>query len=239
MLKRFFLVFGLLAIFACEKSVESNLTLTGSINGIKEGTLYLQKLQDTTLVTLDSLVFTGNDDFTLQAFIEEPELLYLHLNKKDANNYNDRLSFFAEPGAMQLHTTLRRFTKDARISGSVNQKKLEEFYAIISKFNTQDLKLAVSNFNAQKEEDLKTIEGNDEKIANYTKSRLRYILNYAFTNNDLESTPYFVITEASDANLSYLDTIYKTLTPRIADSTKYGKKLAKLITERKAEAQSN
>lgn len=237
MLRRFFLVLGLLAIFACEKSAESNLTLTGSINGIKEGTLYLQKLQDTSLVTLDSIVFEGNDNFTLKTFIEEPELLYLHLNKKDANDYNDRLSIFAEPGAMQLHTTLRRFTKDARISGSKNQKKMEEFYAIISKFNTQDLKLAVANYNAQQEENTETVAEINEKISNYTKSRLRYILNYAFTNKDLESTPYFVLTEASDANITYLDTIYKTLTPRIADSTKYGKKLADLIAKRKAEQQ--
>ena len=43
---------GLVLVTSCSK--EGDFKLTGKINGLKKGTIYLQMIEDTALVTLDS-----------------------------------------------------------------------------------------------------------------------------------------------------------------------------------------
>ncbi|WP_298519963.1 DUF4369 domain-containing protein [uncultured Kordia sp.] len=228
------LVLVILGCIACGNDKKGNLTISGNIDGLKEGTLFLQKIQDTTLVTIDSLVVNGDAHFTFNTTIEEPEVLYFYLSKKDFNDLNDRVEFFAEPGEMTFNTTLRRFVKDAKVTGSNNQKDLVTFKEYMTKYNTRELMLLRDGMDAQKEEDTKTVIEINDKIARYAKSRMQYILNYAITNGDKEISPYVVTTETYDANSRFLDTIYKRLTPKIAAS-KYGKKLKDLVEKRKVE----
>ncbi|WP_298426976.1 DUF4369 domain-containing protein [uncultured Kordia sp.] len=232
MFRKFIVVLAVLGFIACGKETKGNLTISGKIDGLKEGTLFLQKVKDTTLITIDSLIVSGDPNFSFTTTIDEPEVLYLYLDKKDFNDLNDRLDFFAEPGEMTIHTTLRRFQNDVKITGSKNHDDLEKFKDFMTKFNTKELSLFKDGLEAQKQADTKKVEEINTQIDNYSKSRIRYILNYAFTNNDKEITPYIITTETYDANVRFLDTIYKQLTPKIADS-KYGKELKELIKKRK------
>lgn len=233
-MRKFIVILAILGFIACEEETKGNLTITGNIDGLKEGTLFLQKVQDTSLITLDSLVVNGDAHFTFSTTIEEPQLLYLYLSKKDFNELNDRIDFFAEPGKMTINTTLRRFVNDVKVTGSKNHKDLIAFKEFMTKFNTKELMLLRDGMEAQKEADTERVIEINDKINNYGKSRMRYILNYAFTNNDKEITPYITTTETYDANIRFLDTIYGQLTPKIAES-KYGKELKKLIEKRKLE----
>jgi len=233
-MRKFIGILIVLGFIACGKETKGNLTITGNVDGLKEGTLFLQKVQDTSLITLDSMVVNGDAHFTFHTTIEEPQILYLYLSKKDYNELNDRIDFFAEPGEMTIHTTLRRFVNDVQITGSQNNQDLKSFKEFMTKYNTKELMLLRDGMNAQKEADTKKVNEINDQIAHYSKSRMRYILNYAFTNNDKEITPYIVTTETYDANIRFLDTIYGQLTPRIAES-KYGKELKELIEKRKSE----
>ncbi len=233
-MKKFIVILAVLGFIACGKETKGNLTITGNVDGLKEGTLFLQKIQDTSLITLDSLVVNGDAHFTFSTTIEEPEVLYLYLSKKDYNELNDRIDFFAEPGEMTINTTLRRFVNDVQITGSKNHEDLKAFKEFMTKFNTKELMLLRDGMDAQKEADTKKVTEINDQISHYGKSRMRYILNYAFTNHDKEITPYIVTTETYDANIRFLDTIYGQLTPRIMES-KYGKELKKLIEKRKSE----
>ncbi|PTX59040.1 uncharacterized protein DUF4369 [Kordia periserrulae] len=234
MFRKCLILLAILGFIACGKEIKGNLTITGNIDGLKEGTLYLQKVQDTTLVNLDSLVVNGDAHFTFHTTIEEPEVLYMYLDKKDFNDLNDRVEFFAESGEMTFNTTLRRFVNDAKVTGSKNHNDLVTFKEFMTKFNTKELMLLRDGMDAKKEEDVKKVQEINTQISNYAKSRMRYILNYAITNGDKEIAPYVVTTEASDANEKFLDTVYKRLSPKIADS-KYGKKLKELLEARKVE----
>lgn len=55
-MNRFFLLFLLgLSIIACNSTTENTMVVSGNVKGLKKGTLYLQKVNDTVLVTVDSL----------------------------------------------------------------------------------------------------------------------------------------------------------------------------------------
>ena len=56
--------------------------LTGTVDGLRKGTLYLQKIQDSTLVNIDSVVVNGNPEFQFKTEIESPEIYYLYLKKR-------------------------------------------------------------------------------------------------------------------------------------------------------------
>lgn len=228
------LLFLLLLIVSACSQEENNLILQGRVQGLKKGTLYLQKIEDTTLITLDSVVVNGNESFTLETNIDGAEALYLYLNKVDNNEYDDRVMFFAEPGEMVLNTTLQNFETDAVVEGSENQKKLMEYRQMMQRFNGQNLELIKKNLEAQQKQDQTMIDSTGQAYDNLLRRRYLFTVNYAINNKDYEIAPYLAISEVYDANLKYLDTIYSSLTPKVKES-RYGKSLEEYIKTRRAE----
>ncbi len=125
-------------VVSCTGETENTMTVNGNIKGLKKGTLYLQHVKDTTLVTVDSLEIEGNGNFTFKTELESPEIYYLYLNKKDNNDVNDRLTFFAEPGLINITTNWNSFDTKAKITGSKSHEKLEEYLKVMSKSNIRD-----------------------------------------------------------------------------------------------------
>src|SRR5690606_18397678 len=105
------------------------------------GTLYLQQFQDSSLVVLDSLEIQGDGKFIFSEEVENPDIFYLYLKKKDNNDINDRITFFGEPGTITINTSWNTFDTNAEITGSKSQEKLEEYYEMASKFNIRELSL--------------------------------------------------------------------------------------------------
>jgi len=233
MKKTALLVLATLLLAACS-SEENNLKITGKVQGLKKGTLYLQKVEDTSLVSIDSVVVKGNETFSFEASIESPQILYLYLNKKDNNIYDDRVMFFAEPGEMIINTTLKKFENDAIVEGSENQKKLMEYQSMMNRFNTRNLELIHQSITAQQEENAQSLDSANAEYDKLLRRRYLFTVNFALNNKDLEIAPYLAISEVYDANIKYLDTIYKSLTPEVKSSL-YGKSLEEFLEERKAQ----
>jgi hypothetical protein len=229
-------VLSLLVLAACS-SEEKNLKIDGRVQGLKKGTLYLQKIEDTSLITLDSVIVDGEEAFSFDTFIDGPQVLYLYLNKKDNNEYDDRFLFFAEPGEMAVNTTLRNFETDAVVEGSENQKKLVEYRKMMQNFNNRNLELIQKNLMAQKNKDQTLIDSTAQAYDNLLKRRYLYTVNYAINNKNMEVAPYLAMSEIFDANIKYLDTIYSSLSPQVKES-RYGKSLKDYLQERRKEVDS-
>ena len=226
------LLLSILATLVISCSRTGDFKLTGTVKGLKKGTIYLQKIQDTNLINLDSLVVDGDPDFEFYTDLKEPEVMYLHLDKVDASGYDDRIRFFAEPGEMNIITSLKNFESFAAITGSQNQNKMNEFLKMSAKFNDKNLDLLKASFDAQKSGDQEEIQKYDDSLQKLLKSKYRYTGNFAATNKDLAIAPYLVITQIPDATIPYLDTLYKRF-PKKIKSSKYGRELQKLIKSRK------
>ena len=81
-------LFCLLTLIGCESTSKpsgNTMLLSGTIEGLRKGTLYLQKIQDSIMVNVDSLVVDGSPDFKFKTEIESPEIYYLYLNKEDGD----------------------------------------------------------------------------------------------------------------------------------------------------------
>lgn len=235
MKKASLLLFLLVLIVSCGTK-EYDLTVTGSIKGLKKGTLYLQKLQDTTLVVMDSIILSGESPYLLQSDLEEPEMLYLTLDKNAAEV--SRIGFFANKGTTEINTTVKRFVFDAKIIGSEQQKKWAEFQGVISKFNDQNLDGIKAKFEAQRSGDSTAIAMANEATEKLLKRKYLYAINFAINNKSSEVAPYVALSEIYDANVQYLDTIYKAL-PEDISKSKYGKQLDTFIKDIKVAEAKN
>ena len=232
-MKKIFTLLLLVSIFSCGDDADK-LTVKGTVKGLKKGTIYLKKVQDTLLVTMDSIIINGSSEFKLQSTITEPEMFYLYLNKNTKED--DRISFFADKGLTEINTTLKNFSYDAKIKGSKQHATLEEYLAMIAKFNNKNLDLTKELFEASKVNDTVKLKQTELALNSFTKRKYLYTANFAVSNSDSEVAPYLALSEIYDANIKYLDTINTVLTPKVKAS-KYGKQLNQYIIDIKKSEQ--
>lgn len=207
--------------------------VSGRVDGLRKGTLFLQKVLDSTLIDIDSIVINGNPEFNFKTKIESPEIYYLYLNKDDGDTLNDRVMFFAEKGEITINTSLKTFESSAKVSGSENQELLQEYRKIARQFNAKNLDYIKAYINnAKSANDSRSSDSIQKEMDNLLKRRYLYALNFAITHGDNVIAPYIALTEVSDANIKYLDTVASKLTEEVK-SSKYGKLLIDLIANRK------
>ena len=229
-MKKIILAFVSLVLLASCNKTESkaNLHITGNIKGLKKGTLYIQRIVDTALVAIDTIVIDGSSAFTSDIDLKSPEMLYLFLDRGTSNSLDNNILFFAEPGTINIDTNLESYISDAKITGSKNHDLYEEYKKINSRFIEEKLTLIEKKFNAIKRNNTKSIDSLNAKQDSNIKRKYLFATNFAINNKDQEVAPYIALSEIYDINVKYLDTIQKSMTPKVAQSL-YGKKLTEYV----------
>ena len=229
-MKKEFLIFSLLILtFSCSTN-EKKMIVSGNIDGLKKGTIYLQKQQDSIIVSIDSILLEGNSNFKLETEINEPDIYYLYLDKNDGDSLNDIITFFGNNGDINIQTSLKNFDSSYEISGSKNTELLQEYFSIIRKFNLQNLDLLEIFYKSQIENNQAKIDSVNTQIENLIKRKYLYTLNFATNNSEFEISPYLAVSQIADANQEFLLKLYDTLPEKIKNS-KYGKILQTLTLD--------
>ena len=197
------------------------MVVKGQIEGLRKGTVYLQKIKDSVLINIDSLTIDGIPNFEFKQEI----------------SLNDRILFFGEKGEIVINTLLNTFESSAKVTGSENQVLLQEYRSISRKFDEQNLNYVKGYLNAiQTKLDDAVIDSIQTGIDNLLKRRYLYALNFASNNGDNVIAPYIALTEVYDANIKLLDTVASKLSEEVKAS-KYGKELLNFIAERKKDGE--
>ncbi len=211
-------------LISCGKTKNGSLIVSGNIDGLKKGTLYLQKFKDTLLVSVDSIQLNGDSNFRLVDELESPEIYYITLD----NNKAQKISFFAEKGEITITSKLSKFITSAKISGSKNQELLEEHEAMAQKFSGKQLDLIKEKFDAQKNNDTALLSKLEKQETSLIKRKYYFSTNFAVNNANYEVAPYIALTELYYAHITLLDTINNSLSKKIKE-TKYGLELEEFI----------
>ncbi len=206
----------------CSSPVKKNMMVNGKIDGLRKGMLYLQKMEDTVLVSVDSVEIKGDDHFQMGDNIQSPEFYFLSLAKDDGDSLTDKILFFGEAGEIKINTLLRTFSSSAKVEGSKNQILWEEYESIMRKFNKKNLE----NYEAFiRAEDNKTAEERAAELEkannNLLKRKYLFALNFAMNNADNEVAAYIGAYEVGVAIPTFLDSLYNKLSPTVKAS-KYG-----------------
>jgi len=211
-------------LISCGKTKDGSLIVKGNIDGLKKGTLYLQKFKDTLLVSVDSIKIYGDSNFILADEIENPEIYYVVLDKKA----NQKIMFFGEKGEITINSKLSKFATSAKISGSKNQVLLEEHEAMAQKFSGKQLDLIKEKFEAQKDGDTALVSKIEKEETSLIKRKYYFSTNFAVNNAKFEVAPYIALTELYYANIRLLDTVNNSLSKKVKNS-KYGIELEDFI----------
>jgi hypothetical protein len=226
------LAFAAIIFGSCSEDTTNTMFVSGTVKGLKKGTLFLQHVPDSTLVAIDSLEIAGNGEFSFKTELESPEIFYLYLSKDDNNDINDRITFFGERGNITINTQWNTFDTNAKIEGSASQKKLEEYRKTMTRFNKRSIELMQSITNSESPMDSLQVDSIQKLSDKNIQRGYVYAISYALNNRDSYIAPYIALTEISDANVKYLDSINSVLTPKVA-SSKYGKALNNFLELKK------
>ena len=208
-------------IISCSSN-DNNMIISGNVEGLKKGTLYLQSEKDSIVINLDSVNLRGESKFKLSANIGEPDIYYLYLDKEDGDSLNDIIPFFGNEGEIEINTRLSTFDSGYEISGSVNSDLLLEYNSIMRKYNSQNLDLIEIFYKSQIENNQERLDSVNIELENLVRKKYLYTLNFSITNSDKEISPYITVSQIPDANIDLLRMLYDTLPSNIKDS-KYGK----------------
>ncbi len=211
-------------LISCNNTKSGSMVVKGNIDGLKKGTLYLQKFNDTILVSIDSIELNSESTFKLVDDIETPEIYYLVLDKKS----DQKIMFFGEKGEITITSKLSKFATSAKITGSKNQTLLEEHNAMAQKFSGEKLDLFKEKFDAKKIGDTALVSKIEKQETNLIKRKYYYSTNFAVNNGDYEVAPYIALTDLYYANIKLLDTVNNSLSKNVKAS-KYGLKLNDFI----------
>ena len=206
----------------CSSPKKKNMNITGSIDGLKKGTLYLQKISDSLIKNVDSIEIDGNNDFKLGDNITDSEVYYLYLKKNDGDTLNDRIPFFGEKGDIIITTRLSTFESSAKITGSNNHILWQEYKNMIRKFDDSNLKIINEYINNK---DIMTDKERlilfDEETNKLLKRRYLYSLNFSMRNNFSEVSAFIALYEIPNTSPKYIDSVYNNFTENVKNSV-YG-----------------
>ena len=214
-------------LLACSSEKDGNMLVEGNIKGLKKGTLYLQKMNDTAIVSVDSVNVFGDGNFKLTDNVISPEMYYLTFK---GNTADKRILFFGNKGTITINDNIDTFGFDTEVTGSENQLVFNKFTKINDQFKNQRLQFIKKEFDAVKSKNLDSIEKVKTDFNRMIRRKYLFTTNFALTNSGSEAAPYIALTELYDANIKLLDTINKSLSVEVKKST-YGKRLDQYITE--------
>ena len=197
-----------------------------SIDGFKKGNIYLQKIQDSTLINIDSVFVDEKGAIILNYEISSPEIFYLNL---DVSKNDNRIEFFGEKGDIFIKTSLKKFNSEFDISGSYNDSIYRGYLKIIKQFNFKRLDLIKLSLVKSQKKQLDSVKLIENKIQNLDKRQYLYSLNYSVTNGNSHVAPFIALNEFSQGSKIILDTIKNSLNKDVLNS-KYGKLLEKTIS---------
>ena len=214
-------------VFSCSKIDDENqFSLSLEIEDLKKGVIYLEKISDSSIVVIDSVLFNGNNSIEFQGKIDEPEIMIISLtfeNEPDPKSF----TFFVEKSNISLKTRLKDFGFKVDSKGSKNDSIYRQYLEINKKFNNEKLDLISNSLVFQKSNNQDSISFYDSKLVNVNKRQFLHNANFAMRYSNYEIAPYIAITDLRESS-AILDTIYKSLGNGIKNS-KYALELKTLI----------
>ena len=228
-MKRLLLSLSAIALLASCNSTSENTEVTISINGLKKGTVYLQKITEAGLINLDSVESNGKETLNLGLNLNHPELIYAYLDKADGSTFNDRLAFFAEPGEIHISTSLTNFENDAVIKAGEEHEAFKNIQEMLSRFTKKDFELMqlaqTDRINDDRFVDSIVKQSNSNNIKRYL-----FIANYALSNPNKYVSAYLVTSEGEELNPKWKDSIFNNFSEAIKKST-YGQQLNSQLSQ--------
>lgn len=232
-MKRFFIaLFALVAFVACNNSqneeVQSGFNLNGTINGFDSSYVYLQKVIDGSLKTIDSVLCT-NGNFNFKGEVGFPEMYYLNLGDRKHTT-----SFFIENSEIKMMATYDSL-ENISITGSKSHNEFKQYQDEVLPFDNK-----IKDLYKQYEEARN--DGNESLMAQIDSTwealdadKNSFVKNYIGNHNKSVVSPYILRRIAYSLNVDELDSMVNVLDTTLKSSVYYQSMSDKVVALRNVE----
>jgi hypothetical protein len=204
-----------------------SLDLEVQIKGLSSGRLFILREKNNKYVKIDSHEINLQKKILFKIPLNEPEILFLVVDRKATRSDDNVLYFFAEPKPMQITTNIENFSYAAEITGSENHNLLTSYQKGIKKLSHLELEY----LNEQRVNSGET-HIIDTKILKINRKKTLYATNFAFSNRDKEIAPYIALINKDQWNFKISDSLYNSLSTNARNSI-YGKQFQETIKQKK------
>ena len=204
--------------------------VTVEVKGLKKGNLYLERVQDSVLLAVDSVFLGREESVVLQADLDHPELFYILLDRNQTDDIDNRIPFFGQAGEISIQTTLDDYVTKAQVSGSPTQEIYNSYLGVIRQFNNEELDLIAAYLKAQISENVDSLALVEQQTSSLSKRKILFTVNFAINNANSVVAPYLALSELSTVSKSLLDTIADSMSEDVANS-RYGTLFTDYISE--------
>jgi thiol-disulfide isomerase/thioredoxin len=186
--------------------------IDGMVNGMKEGTVYLKKVQDKDLVAIDSATLKDGH-FSFKGKVAEPEFHFLMFG----DNPN-RLKFVLENAPMVIKSDIDSLDKPA-ISGSSTQRLMDAFNASLVTYTDKMDEAAAAYEAAELKKDAKGMAAADALYEQTGKEYTAAVAAWVREHKSSILSPYIANRMLSaELPLSDLEAIANGLDASVANS---------------------
>ncbi|MDG1823363.1 MAG: DUF4369 domain-containing protein [Flavobacteriaceae bacterium] len=220
----------LIALLGSCSAPKKDMQVIVEVKDLKKGTLYLERVQDSGLVAVDSIFLGREEGVVLQADLDHPELFYILLDRNQTDDIDNRIPFFGQAGEISIQTTLDDYVTKAKVSGSPTQEIYNAYLKVIRQFNNEELDLIAAYLQAQLSENTDSLALVEQQTASLSKRKMLFTVNFAVNNANSVVAPYLALTELSTVSKSLLDTIASSMPDDVANS-RYGTLLKKYLSD--------
>ena len=220
----------LITLLVSCSSPKKDMQVTVEVKNLKKGTLYLERVQDSVLVTVDSIFLGREEAVVLQADLDHPELFYILLDRNQTNDIDNRIPFFGHAGEISILTTLDDYVTKAEVSGSPTQEIYNAYLQVIRQFNNEELDLLAADLQAQISQNADSLTLVERQTASLSKRKILFTTNFAVNNANSVVAPYLALSELPKVSKSFLDTIAASMSEDVANS-RYGMLLTDFLSE--------
>lgn len=229
---RNFVILSLLcfSFFSCEKPkpMSGNFEIKGAISGLKKGKIFIMKEEDGQWAKVDSVLLSNSSDFQFDLTIDEPQIMALVVDRGTTNSLDNEALFFAEPGTMEIYSSLNEFYNQLKITGSEHHTIYERYLKEKNRITNQSTELKKQLLIAEKNNENELVTSTLNSLTENEFKRIIKAVHFSLTYPDSEVSAYIALSDILPYTMKYTDTIYNKLTPRVQQS-KYGKKMKQLM----------
>ena len=170
----FLLVMGLL-LAACG-NMSNTYEISGTIDGVQEGTAVLKKVESSGPVNVDSTEITDNS-FSFSGEIKHPELYLVYVNDNQMP-----VAFFLEPSDVQISADIDSL-RAADVSGSELNDKFQKFNDNVPS-NDRAQELQQEFMDARKGEDQQKMQELAQEYQSIMQEQQNYYKDFVDNNTD-------------------------------------------------------
>ncbi len=216
------LIFGLLALAvmaSCTSQKSDEFLIQGKVRGEKVEKVYLQKIVESNLQSIDSAV-VENGIFKFAGTISSPDIYYIGL---DENRF---ISFFNEPSKIEVdfHTDS---LANPHVTGSKSDKDYRDYLTMVEKQRSVQVGLYTAYNEASRNADSVKMKELEKEFEASDEAQKVEIMSFINSNSNSYVAPYVALRHAYVMELEDMEKVYNSFGKEVAASN-----FATLLNER-------